>query len=109
MSFGARITQTRKQKGWTQTELAEKAQTSRDLIGKYERDDIMPGADVAARIADALETSLDYLLRNIVPGINKEYAELFAKLEVLSASDLDHVSAVINAFATKTKLESIKK
>jgi transcriptional regulator with XRE-family HTH domain len=32
------------------------------MIGKYERDEVKPSIEVAAKIADALEVSLDYLV-----------------------------------------------
>jgi transcriptional regulator with XRE-family HTH domain len=32
------------------------------IIGRYERNEITPSVEVAAKIADALEVSLDYLV-----------------------------------------------
>lgn len=42
MTFGEKIAFNRKKKSWTRTELANAVGTIRDLIGKYERDDIKP-------------------------------------------------------------------
>jgi len=36
--------------------------TSGDIIGKYERDEVKPSVEVTAKIADALEVSLDFLV-----------------------------------------------
>jgi transcriptional regulator with XRE-family HTH domain len=36
--------------------------TSGDIIGKFERDEVKPSIEVASKIADALEVSLDYLV-----------------------------------------------
>jgi len=37
IKIGDRITQLRKQKGWSQTQLAKTIEASREAIGKYER------------------------------------------------------------------------
>ncbi len=33
-----------------------------DIIGRYERDEVKPSIEVAVKIADTLEVSLDYLV-----------------------------------------------
>jgi transcriptional regulator with XRE-family HTH domain len=35
--------------------------TSGDIIGRYERDEVTPSVEVASKLADALDVSLDYL------------------------------------------------
>jgi transcriptional regulator with XRE-family HTH domain len=103
----------RKDKNWTQTELGDAIGTSRDIIGKYERAEIKPSIEVAAKIADVLNSSLDYLVR----GINQEgetaampahLVQQFSKLEKLSSLHKEHVIAVIDAFEAKEKLQSEK-
>ncbi|WP_291915010.1 helix-turn-helix domain-containing protein [Chitinophaga sp. CB10] len=60
----------RDQKGWSQTDLADKSEVSRVMIGKYERGEALPSIDAAKKIADALEVSLDYLVGE---GINAHF------------------------------------
>jgi len=62
MNIGLKITELRKQKGWSQTDLAKKIDVSRVIIGRYERNEAAPSIDVAKRMADAFEVSLDYLV-----------------------------------------------
>ncbi len=62
MNIGLRITELRKQKGWSQTDLAKKINVSRVIIGRYERNEAAPSIDVAKRMADAFDVSLDYLV-----------------------------------------------
>jgi transcriptional regulator with XRE-family HTH domain len=62
MSTGKIITELRKLKAWSQTDLADKSGISRVMIGKYERDEASPSIDAAKKIADALEVSLDALV-----------------------------------------------
>lgn len=114
MTFGEKIILERKKKKWTQTELADAVGTIRDLIGKYERDEMKPSIEVAAKIADALESSLDYLVRDRIPNVEidhkympEQFAPLFTKLNKLSQADVNHVLAVVDAFIAKTKLQSI--
>ena len=52
----------RKQKKMTQGDLGKAVGTSGDIIGKYERDEIKPSMDTAAKIAEALGVTLDYLV-----------------------------------------------
>ncbi len=60
--FSDRIMQARKEKGLSREELAEKIGTSGPIIGRYERGDMMPSVEIATKIADALEVSLDFLV-----------------------------------------------
>jgi len=62
MTIGDRIQETRKSRGLNQEQLAELASLNRVTIAKYESGRIEPGAQALARIADALEVSIDYLL-----------------------------------------------
>ena len=63
MEAGKIIAQLRDQKGWSQSELANRAGVSHVMIGKYERGDATPSLEVAKKIADTLEVSLDYPAR----------------------------------------------
>lgn len=62
MNIGLKITELRKQKAWSQTELAKRIEVSRVIVGRYERNEAAPSIDVAKRMADAFEVSLDYLV-----------------------------------------------
>lgn len=60
----------RKEKEISQTELANKTGISQVMVGKYERGDASPSIEVAKKIADALEVSLDYLVGE---GVNSKF------------------------------------
>lgn len=51
-----------KKKGISQADLGKIIGTSRDVMGGYERGDISPSVEMASKIADTLEVSVDYLL-----------------------------------------------
>lgn len=64
ISFGERLMQIRKSKGWSQEELAEKLGTKGPAVGRYERGTAKPTIEVAGKIARILGVSLDYLVGN---------------------------------------------
>ena len=59
---GERIRVLRKERNLNQEELAELSSLNRVTIAKYESGRIEPGAQALARIADALDVSVDALL-----------------------------------------------
>ena len=61
MSFGKRLVEARKNKGLSQEDVAKYLGTKSPVIGRYERDEMKPSIEAAAKIADYLEVSLDYL------------------------------------------------
>ena len=64
MTFGDRLSYARKQKKIRQTDLGKLIGTSGDIVGKYERGENIPSIDVATKIADALNVTLDYLVKD---------------------------------------------
>ena len=52
----------RKERGWAQAELAVQTGVSQVMIGKFERGEAIPSFEVAKKIADTFEGSLDYLV-----------------------------------------------
>ena len=64
MSFGSIMSQLRKESGLSRDELAKMIGTSGAIIGRYERDDMKPSIEIAVKIANALNISLDYLVGN---------------------------------------------
>jgi transcriptional regulator with XRE-family HTH domain len=107
MSFGEKTALKRKAKNWTQTDLGNAIGTGRDIIGKYERDEINPSIEVAAKIADALDCSLDYLARDREqPNTELSFpSELIQKIEILNnltSADKEHIFAIIDAFYVKS-------
>lgn len=67
-SLGRRVAQCREQLGWTQKKLAEEAEISVTFLSEVENDKRVPGAEVLLRLATALGTSLDYLMRGEMPA-----------------------------------------
>jgi len=62
LNIGKKISELRKEKGWSQSDLAKAVDASRDIIGKYERGEHSPSIEMATKLAEVLEVTVDYLL-----------------------------------------------
>src|SRR5688572_9294723 len=111
MTFNEKITLARKNKGWKQNMVADLIGVSSGLIGKYERAEITPPLEVAAKLAEVLDCSLDYLVglteenpeksQDSIPGRLKP---MLARFEQLSPADRTLIVSVMDAFIAKAKL-----
>lgn len=82
----------RKQKGLSQTDLAKVVGCSREIISKYEKDNVMPSIEMAKKIADALEVSLDYLVgEGQNATFDKKTMQRLHEMEVLSDKDKEKI------------------
>ena len=98
MDSGKIIARTREEKGWSQSELAEKCEVSRVMIGKYERGEAIPSLEAAKKIADALEVSLDYLAGE---GINASFdKKTLKRLEELQLLEEDKKQTLFDLIDT---------
>lgn len=61
-SVGKTIAALRKEKGWTQVELAEKLQVSDKAVSKWEKDDSSPSVEFFPALAELFGVSIDYLM-----------------------------------------------
>lgn len=104
MKTGKIISDLRKEKGMSQTELANRTGISQVMVGKYERGDASPSIEVAKKIADALEVSLDYLVGE---GVNSKFDKLTLKrIEEIQQLDDDKKHTlfdVIDTFIRESK------
>lgn len=66
-TLGARVADLREKRGLKQQELAKNAEMSVTFISEVENGHRKPGADALMRLADALETTLDYLVKGELP------------------------------------------
>jgi transcriptional regulator with XRE-family HTH domain len=66
LTLGQRVAKRREHFGWTQRELAQRAKLSVTFLSEVENDRRTPGAEALRRLADAVRTSLDYLVKGVV-------------------------------------------
>ena len=84
LNIGDKIVELRKRKNWSQSELAKAIGASRDIIGKYERNENSPSVEMAVKIARAFDVPIDYLL-----GEGKHAA--YDKETVKRLEDIEHL------------------
>lgn len=87
-TFGQRLARTRKQRGYTQSQLADKMGLVQALISEYERDKLRPYHEMVARFALALEVSADELLGLDAPKQKHKAPSLRLQKRMLQIEDL---------------------
>ena len=98
MTFGKRMGDVRKQKKMSQDELAKTIGTISVTVGRYERDEVKPSVEVASKIAEALEVSLDYLAGNSKVLLEKNIVKRITDIQQLPTDDKAHLFALMDAF-----------
>ena len=83
-SIGKTIAELRKEKGWTQVELAEKLQVSDKAVSKWEKDDAFPSIEFFPVLASLFGVSIDFLMTGKIP--EKEIV-LMSKIELCAKND----------------------
>ena len=95
----------RKKKELSQAELGKMIGTSGDVIGRYERGDISPSIEAVAKIADALEVSVDYLIGKTKMELDKNTMRRIEDISTLSEENknfvLNMIDMALRDFKTK--------
>lgn len=98
LDIGNKIAELRKRKNWSQSDLAKAVDASRDIIGKYERNENSPSIEMAVKIADAFEITLDYLIGK---GKHASYdKDTIKRIEEIQAVDPDTRAILFNIIDT---------
>jgi transcriptional regulator with XRE-family HTH domain len=96
MNLGEHIALLRKRKKISQADLAKIVGTSGDIIGRYERNLIIPSVEVIIKIADALEVSIDYLVGKISQEIDEQTMGRLVEITKLSADKKQYIFGLID-------------
>ena len=106
MTFGKKIATERKKKGFSQDELAKKVGTISVTIGRYERDEIKPSIDIASKLADALNVSLDYLTGKTDIELENSIIQRVVEIQNLPKEDKAHILYALDGLLqnVRTKL-----
>jgi transcriptional regulator with XRE-family HTH domain len=108
-AFGARLKKLRKQKRWSQKELAAKVDIRFQQHNKYESDLNLPPAEMLIKLADALGTTVDYLLTGNpaekTPLGNSRLFKRFKAVESFDPGDQEAVITLIDAMIAKQQIQ----
>ena len=113
MTIGDRIKKLRNTKKLTQAQLAETVGVTYIQIGRYEKLKSNPSADVLQRLAEALDTTTDYLMNGTSEQIaagkvtDRDLINLFKDVEQLSSEDQQMIKIFLDAIITKRKVQRL--
>jgi transcriptional regulator with XRE-family HTH domain len=104
ISFGARLKTVREAKGLSKVELSHRVKIHYSQIGRYERNQASPSADILKKMANALDVSTDYLMNGTTADLaaenlqDKTLINQFNRVAELSDDNKKVVSTLIDAF-----------
>jgi transcriptional regulator with XRE-family HTH domain len=102
--LGKRIQELRKQSKLSQIELANKINVSKSQMIRYENKGVQPPADILNKIAEILNTSVDYLINGNTDEKaqamlkNAELLQRFKEIENLPEHEQSVLLEVISAY-----------
>ena len=97
--LGRRILELRKEHRWSQPELAKKVGTSGDIIGRYERGEMVPSVEVARKLARVFGVTVDHLIgEHELPEAFKdpEMLDRWKALEEIPGEDRRHILYLVD-------------
>ena len=113
MAFADRFAQFRKEKRYTQQEIAQKIGVGIAQIRRYEKGNSSPTLEVIKNMAKTLGVSADELIFDKderVPSsiiLDKELLEQFELISHLSPHDVDAVKTILESMIIKSRLEEV--
>ncbi len=112
-TVGERIKSLRTQAAMTQGELASKVGLTYVQIGRYEKRGAVPSSDVLAKLAEALNTTTDFLMHGSLQDkatshiSDNELLSLFRSVEKMNYEDKNCIKTMIDALITKRQLQQL--
>lgn len=103
--FSKRLQSLRDQRGLSQEELAKRARMQATAVSHFETGSRKPSFDNLRRLADALETTVDYLMgrTNDPAGVVTEGDQLFRDYENLTAQDREYARHFMSSLVERSK------
>ncbi|MCB9222846.1 MAG: helix-turn-helix transcriptional regulator [Crocinitomicaceae bacterium] len=110
VDFNDRMMQVRKGKNLSREELGKLIGTSGAIVGRYERGDMKPSIEIATKIAEALEVSLDYLVGSANAVVkDKKMLYRLELLEKISPEDKNTILKVMDSLLKEAQTTNISK
>lgn len=103
MGFEKRLSELRKARKISQGELAKQVGVHTNVMGRYERGEAKPSIDVAMKLADALDVSLDFLAGKSDQQIDQEIISKVLMIQKLPDQDRDHILFTLDAMLRDAK------
>lgn len=104
VSIGSKIILLRKQKGWSQIELAKNINASREIISRYERNESMPSIDMVIKLADVFNVTVDFLVGNTLQAsFDKETVNRINDIQAMDDKTKEVLFNVIDTYIQNFK------
>jgi len=112
MALGEKIKLLRKEKDWSQGELAEKIGSDARQISRYENDKITPSVEAIVKIAQVFDVSIDYLLvqdavRRPLKLDDHGLLDRFKDIQSLTEEDRSSLLHILDALLAKNRVKSL--
>lgn len=115
MTFAERLKVLRKKRGISQADLANLIDVHFTQVSRYERGETKPNVKAITSLANALDTTVDYLMNGTSndsledTGLDKEIITRFKQIQELSTEEKKTVFSLLDAFIAKSRIEGILK
>ena len=110
-SFGQRLQDIRKEKNLSQQQLAEVVGVLPPVVGRYERDEVTPSVAVAARLAQAVQVPLDYLVGHDqgprAAAFDQALTARMAALVLLPAPEQERIPSVLDSLIRDARVRAL--
>lgn len=109
-TFGGRLRDCRKEKGFSQNQLAKALATNHSVLGKYERDQVKPSIEVVKKLALLLGTTSAYLLGEAPSDALFKDPEMLRRLQEINAlptKDREHILYNLDAVLRDVKTRQV--
>jgi len=104
LSIGSRIIILRKEKNWSQVELAKQINASREIISRYERNESQPSIDMIVKMANAFDVTVDFLLgQSENAALDKDTIERINDIQKMDSSTKNILFNVIDTYIQNFK------
>jgi transcriptional regulator with XRE-family HTH domain len=106
MAIGDKILALRKERGWSQQQLAKSLGTSGPIVGRYERGEMTPSVEVAKKLAETFGVTLDYLVDDTNRAANikdKAMLQRMLEIEALDSEDKKTIVHVLDSLLRDAK------
>ena len=97
MTFGERLGIVRKRKKLSQADVGKMIGINGDAYGRYERNEVKPTIEMATKIANSLNVSLDYLVGNTDLELDTQLLKRIELVSKLNDKEKEHIYVTIDA------------
>ncbi|MFW5879783.1 MAG: helix-turn-helix domain-containing protein [bacterium] len=113
MTFAERLKDLRKKKGLSQNELSNTIGVHFTQVSRYERGETKPNAEAMAKLANALDTTVDYLMSGTSDdiifnaGLDREIISRLKQIQDFNVDDKKTALYLLDALIAKQKIQSL--